>query len=305
MLHRLLAVLFYGFSSIIIMITNKLVLTSQGFPSYLTLGLGQMVVGFVLLLLAKICNFVRFPNPSPKVLLQIWPLPLFYFGSMVFGLGGTKSLSLPMLIVLRRFTNLFIMIAEYFILGVVATPFVQFAVFLMIAGAVVAASNDMSFDFAGYAFVLCANVCTCMNGVFTKKKLDAKELGQTGLMFYNSLIMMGPAFALTYCTGELGKAMEFGKWGEPVFLGEFLLSCVMGFVLNYAIIVSTHYNSALTTSIVGVIKNLFVTYVGMYIGGDYVFSLVNFIGINVSVTGSLIYTYVTFRQKPKAPAPVS
>lgn len=29
-LHRLLAVLFYGFSSIIIMITNKLVLTSQG-----------------------------------------------------------------------------------------------------------------------------------------------------------------------------------------------------------------------------------------------------------------------------------
>ncbi|PVD23174.1 hypothetical protein C0Q70_16437 [Pomacea canaliculata] len=203
MLHRLLAVLFYGFSSIIIMITNKLVLTSQGFPSYLTLGLGQ-----------------------------IWPLPLFYFGSMVFGLGGTKSLSLPMLIVLRRFTNLFIMIAEYFILGVVATPFVQFSVFLMIAGAVVAASNDMSFDFAGYAFVLCANVCTCMNGVFTKKKLDAKELGQTGLMFYNSLIMMGPAFALTYCTGELDK-------------------------------------------------NLFVTYVGMYIGGDYVFSLVNFIGINV------------------------
>lgn len=50
--------------------------------------------------------------------------------------------------------------------------------------------------------------------------------------------------------------MEFGKWGEPVFLGEFLLSCVMGFVLNYAIIVSTHYNSALTTSIVGVIKVL-------------------------------------------------
>lgn len=29
------------------------------------------------------------------------------------------------------------------------------------------------------------------------------------------------------------------------------------------------------------LQNLFVTYVGMYIGGDYVFSLVNFIGINV------------------------
>ena len=28
---------------------------------------------------------------------KIWPLPLFYIGNMLFGLGGTQSLSLPML----------------------------------------------------------------------------------------------------------------------------------------------------------------------------------------------------------------
>ena len=34
----------------------------------------------------------------------------------------------------------------------------------------------------------------------------------------------------------------------------------------------------------------FLSYLGMYIGGDYQFSLVNFLGLNISVLGSLIYT---------------
>ncbi|EYC06786.1 hypothetical protein Y032_0074g892 [Ancylostoma ceylanicum] len=44
-------------------------------------------------------------------------------------------------------------------------------------------------------------------------------------------------------------------------------------------------------------QNLFVTYVGMFSSGDYVFQWTNFIGINVSVMGSILYTYVTFRTK--------
>lgn len=41
---------------------------------------------------------------------------------------------------------------------------------------------------------------------------------------------------------------------------------------------------------------------GMFIGGDYVYTLNNFIGINISVIGSLFYTYVTFR--PSTPSQI-
>jgi solute carrier family 35 protein len=69
-------------------------------------------------------------------------------------------------------------------------------------------------------------------------------------------------------------------------------------MLQYAIFICTYHNSALTTTVIGCLKNVLTTYMGMLFLSDYVFSLKNFVGVNVSILGSILYIYtVTNKSK--------
>ncbi|XP_037821960.1 UDP-sugar transporter UST74c [Lucilia sericata] len=294
---KISSALFYGLSSFMITVVNKTVLTSYKFPSFLFLSLGQLTASIVVLSMGKRLRLVSYPSLQRNTFKKIFPLPLIFLGNMMFGLGGTQALSLPMFAALRRFSILMTMLLELKILGVRPSVAVQVSVYGMISGALLAASDDLSFNMQGYTFVMITNALTAANGVFVKKKLDTSEIGKYGLMFYNSLFMFTPALLITYITGDLHETLAFKHWHDPYFVVQFLLSCFMGFILSYSTILCTQYNSALTTTIVGCLKNICVTYLGMFIGGDYIFSWLNCIGINISVFASLLYTYVTFRRK--------
>lgn len=300
LLTRALAALFYGVASFLITVVNKTVLTSFKFPSFQALGLGQMTATLVVLFLSKKFRIIDYPAFDRTIFVKIWPLPLIFVGNMIFGLGGTKELSLPMFTALRRFSILMTMIAEFYILKIRPKFSIQVSVYVMILGALIAASNDLAFNLEGYFFILMNDFFTAAYGVVMKKKLESKDLGKYGVMFYNNLFMILPSFLLCLLTGDLENAISYTNWSNGWFLLSFLSSCFMGFVLSYSILLCTFYNSALTTTIIGCLKNISVTYLGMIIGGDYIFSAFNFIGINISVLGSLLYTYVTF----KRPAPV-
>ena len=76
----------------------------------LVLGIGQMLATLLILSVGKSLKIITFPDLSTETFRKIWPLPLMYLGNMVFGLGGTQHLSLPMMTVLRRFSILMTMI---------------------------------------------------------------------------------------------------------------------------------------------------------------------------------------------------
>ncbi|XP_063699260.1 UDP-sugar transporter UST74c isoform X1 [Culicoides brevitarsis] len=289
--------LFYGFSSFMITVVNKTVLTTYKFPSFLVLSLGQLFASVIVLSFGKQMKFISYPSFHLDIPKKIFPLPLIFLGNMMFGLGGTQALSLPMFAALRRFSILMTMLLEMKLLQIRPSFAVQISVYSMIGGALLAASDDLSFNLHGYVYVMLTNILTAANGVFVKKKLETVDLGRYGLMFYNSLFMLVPALLGTWIAGDLQLGIEFSYWNDPVFVVQFILSCIMGFILTYSTILCTQYNSALTTTIVGCLKNISITYIGMFIGGDYVFSWLNCIGINISVMGSLLYTYVTFRRK--------
>ena len=104
--------------------------------------------------------------------------------------------------------------------------------------------------------------------------------------------MIPPLTVLMLYNGDYSIAYNYTQWNNPIFLLYFLSSCLMGFLLNYSTMLCTRVNSALTTTVIGTMKNVFITYIGMVVGGDYIYSLVNFIGISIGVFSGILYSIV-------------
>ncbi|KAL4630085.1 UDP-N-acetylglucosamine/UDP-glucose/GDP-mannose transporter isoform X1 [Arapaima gigas] len=238
---------------------------------------------------------IHFQDFDRSIFYKIFPLPLLYVGNHITGLASTKKLSLPMFTVLRKFTILMTMVLESRILRKSFPLHLICSVLAIVFGALVAASSDLAFDLEGYTFILLNDLCTAASGVYTKKKLGVEGLGKYGVIFYNACIIVVPTLLASLYTGDLKKVMAFEFWLSFMFVFYFLVSCIMGFILMYSVMLCSHYNSALTTTVIGAIKNVAVAYIGMFVGGDYVFSWMNFIGLNICMLGGLTYSYLTFR----------
>ncbi|XP_040101201.1 UDP-N-acetylglucosamine/UDP-glucose/GDP-mannose transporter isoform X2 [Oryx dammah] len=277
---KLLSALFYGTCSFLLVLVNKALLTTYRFPSPIVLGVGQMAVTIMILYVSKLSKIIHFPDFDKKIPTKLFPLPLLYVGNHISGLASTSKLSLPMFTVLRKFTIPLTLLLETIILG-----------------------SDLAFNLEGYIFVFLNDIFTAANGVYTKQKMDPKELGKYGVLYYNACFMIIPTLIISVSTGDLRQATEFNQWKNVLFIIQFLLSCFLGFLLMYSTVLCSYYNSALTTAVVGAIKNVSVAYIGMLVGGDYIFSVLNFVGLNICMAGGLRYSFLTLgsQLKPKQP----
>lgn len=291
--------LFYGFSSLMIIFANKIVLTTYKFSSFQALALGQLFFTLFFLFTAKSFKLVKIKDFTHKTARSLLPFAMIFFGNLVFGLGGTKSLNLPMFTVLRRFSVLMTMFGEIYILRVKKSFSIRISIYVMIFGAIIAAFNDLTFEIHGYIFIMFNNLFSAANGIYTKKKLSNTDLKENDLLLYYSTMTIIPLLCLFAYTGESEKLLLFDGWSTPGFWLFFLLSSIMGFTLNYSMMLCTRFNSPLTTTVIGCLKNILVTYAGMFVGGDYIFTNYNFIGLTLSTLASLFYTYYAFTEKTR------
>ncbi|CAM9422346.1 unnamed protein product [Laminaria digitata] len=271
----------------------QLVLTTLEFPSFFFIALSQFTSTVFVVSMLRIMGYVKLATFDQATARAVAPLMILFLLNTVSGLGGTKRISLPMFTVLRRFSILMTMLMEKFVLKSVISRTIQASSFgLMIGGAVVAAFFDLSFELVGYLMILSNDFFTAAYGVSIKRALNHK-VPQMSLLYFNSLFgAVSMTLVVRAMPGEWDRVVNFQGWRNSTFIGLYLCTSFMGSVLQYSIFVCTEANSALTTSVVGCLKNLLTTVVGMCgMGSDYTFGLLNCTGLAISMGGSFLYSW--------------
>lgn len=293
MTTRIFGALFYATTSILIMLINKVALYVWGFPSVASLALAQFMCTVISLRLMKATGWITFPDPTWTSIRTVFPLPIVYVGNAVFGLSGTKALSLPMFTVLRRTNMIITMGLESWLLGTQYSFKLKMSIAVILMGSVIATVWDMQLDILGYSTTLLNNICTSVNGVTIKMKLKKDSVWE--LMYLNSLLGTPLLFVVLviFYPETFMDVYHFEHWMNVQFVVLFVLCSVMGTVLQFSIIYCTKVNSALTTVVVGILKNVLTSYVGVLdVRLGYTFNWVNFIGVNISLLGGIWYVYL-------------
>lgn len=296
------AALAYMGCAVLLVMFNKAALSSYGFPCANIITLLQMICSNVLLFTLRSWNLINFGN-DPKTdlslkglvpyrtILKTSPLSLAYLFYMIVGMASIRGVNVPMYTTLRRTTVFFTMFIEYVLAGQKYSRYVVTSVGIIVLGAFVAGSRDLSFNMEGYMIVILSNVTTAVYLSTIAHFGKTSGLNSFGLMWCNGMIC-GPVLAIwAIFSGELNKAINYPQLHAAGFQLVVLASCILAFFLNYTIFLNTTLNSPLTQTICGNLKDLVTVVFGWVWFGGLPFDWLNVSGQLLGFLGSGFYAY--------------
>ncbi|XP_073042522.1 UDP-N-acetylglucosamine transporter UGNT1-like [Primulina eburnea] len=294
----------YMTCAVLLVMFNKAALSSYGFPCANVITLCQMISSCCFLHALRRLKIISFfanesvsINDSSKALVPMKtlfdtsPLALTYLLYMLATMESVRGVNVPMYTTLRRTTVVFTMIVEYILVKQKYTIHILGSVALIVLGAFIAGSRDLSFDSYGYLIVFVSNITTAIYLATIARIGKSSGLNSFGLMWCNG-ILCGPVLLVwTLFRGDLEITMNFPNLFSPGFLAVLCLSCILAFFLNYSIFLNTTLNSALTQTICGNLKDFFTISLGWVVFGGLPFDLLNVIGQLLGFIGSGLYAF--------------
>ncbi|KEH35962.1 GDP-mannose transporter GONST3 [Medicago truncatula] len=252
----LIAAVSYGIASMAMVFINKAVLMQ--YAHSMTLLTLQQLVTTLLIHFGRKMGYTRARGVDLATAKQLLPVSFFYNANVAFALASLKGVNIPMYIAIKRLTPLAVLIAGCFMGKGRPTTQVTLSVILTAAGVLIAALGDFSFDLFGYSMAFISVFFQTMYLVLVEKSGAENGLSSVEIMFYNSFLSLPFLMFLIIATGEFPYSLSvlFAKSYSFSFLVILILSLVMGIVLNFTMFLCTIVNSALTTTIVGVLKGV-------------------------------------------------
>ncbi|XP_052209393.1 UDP-galactose/UDP-glucose transporter 7 [Diospyros lotus] len=297
----LFAALSYGIASMAMVFINKAVLMQ--YAHSMTLLTYQQVATALLIHCGRVMGYTKAKGPNLETAKKLILVSLFYNANVASALASLKGVNIPMYIAIKRLTPLAVLVVGFLSGKGRPSSQVTLSVLLTAAGVLIAALGDFAFDLVGYGMALTSVFFQTMYLVLVEKSGADDGLSSIEIMFYNSFLSVPFLLFLIIATGEFPNslALLLAKSTSLSFLVILLLSLVMGIVLNYTMFLCTIVNSALTTTIVGVLKGVGSTTLGfIFLGGVEVHAL-NVTGLVINTMGGVWYSYAKYQQKKNKP----
>jgi drug/metabolite transporter (DMT)-like permease len=127
---------------------------------------------------------------QPRLTPKVAPLSFVFIAYVIVSLVSLGRVNVPMFTALRRLTIVFVMVEEFFFLGVTPSRKVVLTVLLMIVGAAIAAWKDLTYDPVSYGYLFLTNLFTSLYTVFINKVRADTGLNLFAMMYYNNITTM-------------------------------------------------------------------------------------------------------------------
>ncbi|CAN1184997.1 UDP-galactose/UDP-glucose transporter 7 [Linum perenne] len=297
----LIAALSYGIASMAMVFINKAIIMQ--YSHSMTLLTLQQVATALLIHVGRKMGYTKSRGLTLQTAKRLLPVSLFYNANVAFALASLKGVNIPMYIAIKRLTPLAVLIAGFLAGKGRPSTQVTLSVLLTAGGVVIAALGDFSFDVFGYGLAFISVFFQTMYLVLVEKSGAEDGLSSVEIMFYNSFLSLPFLVFLIIVTREFPDSLVLliAKSNSLSFLVILILSLVMGIVLNYTMFLCTIVNSALTTTIVGVLKGVGSTTLGFFLLGGVKVHALNVTGLVINTAGGVWYSYAKYRQRRSRP----
>ncbi|GAX78815.1 hypothetical protein CEUSTIGMA_g6252.t1 [Chlamydomonas eustigma] len=289
----------YGSMAVAMNFINKYMV--QMFPLSNVVMILQMVVTWAILHVLLVLGYLNFPHFSWGICRQLFFVTVLYTANTAFALIGLKTLNVPMYNTLKRLTPIIVLGVKALLYRRMPANQITLSVLLVVLGCIVAGVGDLTFDIYGYIYALLSCLCQATYLLLVEFQ-GAGGITTSEMLYYNAVTSLPLLMVIVGITGEWAVIlhqyhMSIEQHGLAWFWIVSLSCSTMGCILNYSLFLCTMLNSALTTTIVGVLKSVVAVVLGFFLLGGVPYSFVNILGICLNTIGGVWYSLHKYGEK--------
>ncbi|XP_066911261.1 uncharacterized protein [Clytia hemisphaerica] len=292
-----LAALFYGLVSGSMSFLNKVVLTTFKFHYPDIVMLAQVVMTSIVVELCRVTKMCDIPQWTWQRGKEFLIPSLCFALHTTLALAALAELSIPIYNVLRRMLPLASLLMARYVLKKTLSRKTYVAIAFTVVGTLMAGFGDLQFKLYGYVDAILSVMAQSFYLTYVQKTGIEKGASALSVLHLNSINCILPLMMYTLWNGSLLQAARFEGFKDSSFNMSFMINVSMGCVLNYSLFLCATMNSALTTSVVGVVKGVITSIIGFFTFGGVPPSALTLGGVSMNALGGALYTFAKYREK--------